>query len=305
MIQLNLDFSLLNKFFGIPVSRIAQYENKDLKEIMELEEQQGNKKAADFEKILSDPEKLFQIFKLSNIENKYIILQNMSESDLDNLLPYLTEDQLALGLYFFTDEKLIEMTKSLPIEELALLVFEKFSTAVVLSFMDESAMDVILKEPDMERGYAQEYLESLNQNILEQLMMNAYGAEQMGKSKKEYLDYISELEDHDFQNFLLSFDKEFKMGLISGMMKQDPDLLTLFKPTDMVRPMEVMLLKDDKIKMLNNLDKEFLIPMIKELPMDLTQVVLTQIDSREFSKILAQDFDDILSSVVLFSGAKG
>ena len=36
MIQLNVDYSLLTKFFGISPSKIPQYANKDLEEIMEL-----------------------------------------------------------------------------------------------------------------------------------------------------------------------------------------------------------------------------------------------------------------------------
>ena len=53
--------------------------------------------------------------------------------------------------------------------------------------------------------------------------------------------------------------------------------------------------------MMSGLDSEFLVPMIQELPMDLTQIVLTQIDPNEFAKILTEDFEDILASVVLFS----
>ena len=52
---------------------------------------------------------------------------------------------------------------------------------------------------------------------------------------------------------------------------------------------------------MSTLDSEFLIPMIQQLPLDLTQIVLTQIDSNDFAEILANDFQDILSSVVLFS----
>lgn len=137
MIQLQVDFTLLNKFFGIPISRIAQYENKDIEEIMELEAANGNQKARDYEKILSDPDKLLEIFKLSNIENKYIILQNMSESDLDSLLPYLKQDQLAKGLNFFTEEKLMSMASELPIEEIIGMIFEKFNLFDVLNLMDE------------------------------------------------------------------------------------------------------------------------------------------------------------------------
>ena len=60
-------------------------------------------------------------------------------------------------------------------------------------------------------------------------------------------------------------------------------------------------MKEDKVKLMSTLDAEFLVPMIQELPLDLTQIVLTQIDPRDFSEILARDFQDVLSSVVLFS----
>ena len=102
MIQLKVDYTLLNKYFGISPQKIPQYANMDFEEIMEVEAQQGNEKAKDYKKILSDPDKLLEIFKLSNVENKYIILQNMSEGDLDNLLPYLSHSQLLKGLEFFT-----------------------------------------------------------------------------------------------------------------------------------------------------------------------------------------------------------
>ena len=166
MINLQVDFSLLNKFFGIPISRITQYENKELEEIMELEAAQGNQKAADYKKILADPDKILDIFKLSNLENKYIILQNMAEGDLDELLPFLTQEQLAKGLQFFTEEKLVEMCKELPIEELLLMVFDKFCMMDILVLMQDDAMDEFIMQPEVERKYAQTYFESLENHGL-------------------------------------------------------------------------------------------------------------------------------------------
>ncbi len=300
MIQLNVDYSLLTKFFGISPSKIPQYANKDLEEIMELEAAQGNKKAQDYKKILSDPDKLFEIFKLTNVENKLIILQNMSEQDVDKLLPYLTQEQLSKGLQFFTEEKLMSMTKELPIEELVGMIFEKFNLFDVLSLMEDDAMDVFLKQPDVERKYAQKYFETLDQKTLEKIMTYSFGANFEGKSQEEYLEHLENLDDKDFQNFLLSMEREQKINLINGIVSQDEDLLLLFKADDLTAPME-MLMKQDKIKLMSTLDSEFLIPMIQELPLDLTQIVLTQIDPRDFSEILAEDFQDILSEVVLFS----
>ena len=88
--------------------------------------------------------------------------------------------------------------------------------------------------------------------------------------------------------------------MINTIVEQDEDLLTLFEPDDLVKPM-TLIMKEDKIKMMKNLDKEFLTPMIQELPMDLTQIVLTQIDPSEFAEVIARDFQNILSQVVLFS----
>ncbi len=299
MIQLQVDFSLLNKFFGVPASRLSQYANKDIKEIMELEATQGNQKAAEYKKILSDPDKILEIFKLSNVENKFIILQNMAEGDLDKLLPYLNQEQLSKGLNFFTEEKLIKMCKELPIEELIGMIFEKFNLFDVLSLMQESKMDKFLNEPKVEKRYIQNYFESLDQKALEKIMVHSFGPEYKGKSTKEYNEHINSLSNNDFSTFLLSMERESKMELINGVVEQDEDLLMLFTPDDLVRPME-LIMKDDKIKMMKDLDPEFLVPMVQELPLDLTQIILTQIDPKEFSEIIAEDFQDILSSVVLF-----
>ena len=300
MIQLQVDFSLLNKFFGVPLGKISQYANKDIEEIMELEATQGNEKAKNYKKILEDPDKLLEIFKLSNVENKYIILQNMSEDDLDNLLPFLTQEQLSKGLNFFTEEKLIALSKNLPIEALVTMIFEKFDLFDVLKLMQDDAMDKFLLEPDVERKYMVKYFESLNGEELRKLMVKTLGSEFEEKTQKENLQYINNLDDNDFRTFILSIEKKDKMELINGIVEQNQDLLLLFKPDDLVRPME-NLMKEDKVKLMSNLESEFLIPMIKELPVDLTQIVLTQIDPRDFSEILAKDFQDILSSVVLFS----
>lgn len=303
MIQLQVDFNLLNKFFGIPVSKIGQYANKDIEEIMEIEAAQGNTKAAEYKKILSDPDKILEIFRLSNLQNKFIILQNMSEGDLDELLPYLDSEQLSKGLQFFTEEKLMQFCRELPIEELVVMIFEKFSMMDILTLMPENSMNNFIMEPEVERKYAQNYFEQLEGKQLEKLMVQVYGMDFKDKDRSEYLKHLEELDDNDFKAFMVGLEREEKMKMINGIVAQEPNLLLLFQTDDVARPME-MLMKEDKIKLMQKLDPEFLVPMVQELPVDLTQIVLTQIDPRDFADILAEDFQDILSSVVLFSNAK-
>ncbi len=304
MIELQVDFSLLNKFFGIPPQKVQQYANMNFEEIMEAEAEQGNSKAEEYKKILSDPDKLLEIFKLSNVENKLIILQNMSESDVDNLLIYLTPEQLSMGLNFFTDEKIMSMCQELPTETLSNMVLEKFNVVDILSLMEEDSMDKFIKQPDIERRYAQSYFEGMDQKSLEKIMINSLGSEYEGKTKGEYLTNLEKMEDDDYQRFLLSLERNNKIGLINGIIDQDNKLLYLIDNKDISRPME-LLMKEDKIKMMGNLEQEFLIPMIKELPENLTQIVMTQIDPRDFADVMAEDFKDILSKVVLFSTKGG
>ncbi len=300
MIQLNVDFTLLNKFFGIPIKRILQYANKDIEEIMELEAAQGNEKAANYKKILSNPDKIYEIFKLANVENKLIILQNMSEDDIDKLLPYLTQEQLAKGLNFFNEEKLMELAVKLPIETLTTMIFQEFNLIDILMFMDEESMNNFIMEPEVERRYAQNYFESLDKETLEKIMIQSFGIEFKDKKRDEYLEHLENLDFKEYKKFLLSMQRESKINLINGIVSQEPDLVYLFEPQDIIAPMD-LLMKEDKVKLMSTLDSEFLIPMIQQLPLDLTQIVLTQIDSNDFAEILANDFQDILSSVVLFS----
>ena len=134
-------------------------------------------------------------------------------------------------------------------------------------------------------------------------MVYSFGDKFKDKNRDEYLEHLENLEDNDYKRFLTSMERKDKMELINGIVEQEPNLALLFKADDVVKPME-KLMKEDKIKMMSKLDPEFLVPMVQELPLDLTQIVLTQIDPQQFAEILAQDFQDILSQVVLFSGMK-
>lgn len=300
MLELKVDYALLNRYFGLSTQKIAQYANMGFKEIMEAEAEQGNQKARDYQAILSDPNKLVEIFKLSNVENRFLILQNMSEGDIDDLLCYLTPEQLSMGLNFFTEEKLIMMCKELPTDILATMVLEKFGVEDILSLMEDNSLDKFIAQPDVERRYTQDYFKHLNQADLEKIMVHSFGEDFKDKRKEEYLEHIQGLDDNDYQNFLISMEKGNKVGLIAGTIEQNDKLIYLIDNDDIVRPME-LLMKEDKIKLMKNLDPEFLIPMIQELPENLTQIVMTQIDKNDFAEILAEDFQNILSEVVLFS----
>ena len=61
------------------------------------------------------------------------------------------------------------------------------------------------------------------------------------------------------------------------------------------------MMKEDIVKMMEKHYQKFLIKMVQELPENLTQIVMTQIDPEDFAKIIAKDFQNILKDVVLFT----
>ena len=103
MTRLDIDLSYLAKNYQIGTSRINQYTYKTIDEIMEAEAAQGNTQAADFEMdVLSNPRELVKLFKLASPENRYRILRNLNTADLIYLLQYLDQQDLLMGLMFFT-----------------------------------------------------------------------------------------------------------------------------------------------------------------------------------------------------------
>ena len=60
------------------------------------------------------------------------------------------------------------------------------------------------------------------------------------------------MSNNDFQDFMFSLEREQKINLLAGIVEQEKDLLLLFKPDDLIRPME-LLMKEDKVKMMSGL----------------------------------------------------
>ena len=103
-----------------------------------MEAASGNKKAQEFDKeILQNPQKMIEFFRLDNYENKTAILENLNSTDLKNIMPMLENEQLIVGLNFYTTDALFDLMKDLPKEELTKMMFNKFSPEKFLSLTNE------------------------------------------------------------------------------------------------------------------------------------------------------------------------
>ncbi|MDD3437607.1 MAG: hypothetical protein PHC64_10690 [Candidatus Gastranaerophilales bacterium] len=310
-ITLDVDMYLLCSMFNISAKKITdEYAGMTIEEIMETEAEQGNTAAAKFDKdVLNDPIKLIELFELKNVGNKFAILNNMNEKDLEELIPLLSEEDLIEGLNYFSKDKLLSLMQNLPIEQLLKLTFEMFSPEHLMYLMPENQVDKILTSTDMDKGLELKYLQTLKPEILAQMYQAATGQpapgmEEVGLDGKPNLDgtqllaMIAELPADKFQDAMLGIPTQNKKEFVVKLAQENPKLYQAIDPkayTDIIGQRKE---KQDIIRYANVIEKEQLVEMIEELPKDLTAAVLTQIDPKLFAQVLIANFKNILSQIV-------
>ena len=85
--------------------------------------------------------------------------------------------------------------------------------------------------------------------------------------------------------------------MVMNMYKQDDEVLQLFPAasyTNMLADLE----KEDMMPCVSAFGTETLINMNAELPPELMSIVLTQIDPKDFAKILVRQYPDLLTHIV-------
>lgn len=300
MIDLSIDISYLSRFFGVTptVSQVgisdAQRAQGDEAVTIKTKDGQITVNKEILQKLIQDPEKMAKILKLADPENRYLIIRELNEEDLGKLIPFLNSQQLAVGLQFFTLDGLSNLMTALPREELVNLLLIHFTMDDVVPFMQENEMDRFFENPNLDKKDVLDYFKGLDYQKFQALMVNQFGPEYKNKTSKEYLEKINSMENKDYKKFLNNMRQHEKGEAISGLCAINPDYYLEFENSILVRPIINKLETSDIIKTMSNLDPEFLAPMIEELPKNLMQIVATQIDPTEFSKILSSEFPELI-----------
>ena len=298
MIQLNLDLTYLTRYFEITTQRLNEYSSKSIEEVMELEELQGNQAASLISSAMQNPRKLAKILQLVDPQNRYLIISNLSENDLQKLLPYLEQEDLLWGLKYFRVDKIIEMLNKLPTEQLLSVVLQRFTLKDIFLLMPQEDVDKFFENQEVERKDVMKYFEALNPSELERILVRQFGYSMKDKTQDEHLAFIESMRDKDFTKMLQNMERYDQVGLMVALVNEKPELMEQISPENITRPMRTME-KHDILKCMDVLDPEFLIPMVEELPPDLLQVVATQIDPAVFAQVLIDEFPDVLSKIAL------
>jgi len=311
MITLDTNMYMLCSMFNISRKKLSDvYSGMPIEEIMKQEAAQGNTAAANFDSsVLNDPVKLIKLFQLNDVGNKYAILNNMSEQDLEELLPLLGQEELMTGLNFFSKDKLLTLIEKLPPQQLVNMTMQMFSPEQIISYMPEEQLNKIFTSPDVDRSMMEKYLPTLKPEVLAQMLEATTGqpvaaAESAGLDGSQNLDQasllnqISALPDDKFKEAMINIPPANKQDLVLKMTKENPKLFLLFDPSAYTKMIGQRKNKSDIIKSTSVIKPDELVKMLKKLPKDLTAIVMTQIDTKKFANVLIDKFKDILKQVV-------
>jgi len=285
---------------NITSSRMIQdYGLSTVDEIIEAEAERGNSKAVQFAReYCQSPQKLINVFKLANVENKFVLINQMDDKTREKLLPLLSQEDLVLGLHFFTQEKLLEMLLKTDIEELVRVVQEAFPLdQIVMMFTEDDLMNFMLHD-DLKKFDVLEQIKSMPPEILQKFIEGVTGMPSEETTTTDFITNLDKLSEDQFRKFMSVIDPDIQRQLTFQLTKQEPKYLTLFTNVTYVNMLNE-LLKPEMIKPMIMLNKETLVGMLTNLPRDLMAIVSTQIDTEEFAKFLQKGNMDLLQNALM------
>ena len=285
---------------GITSTRmIRDYGLKTVDEIIEAEASKGNQKAIKYaQEMYNSPAKLIKVFKLADVENKFVILHKMDDRTRQKVLPLLDQHDLVMGLYFFTQDKLLEMLSSVDIEELVRVVLTAFPLEDIVAMFTEDDLAMFFQNDKVEKADVMNEMKKLPPEVMIKFVEGVTGKPSEETNIDDFLRNIENLPDDQFRDFMSIIDPDVQRQLVFQMTKEKPEYLTLFQPQSYVNMLGTMF-KQDMVKPMEVLNKDTLVNMISILPDDLMAIVGAQVDTKKFAEFLLDGHLDVLKEAMM------
>ena len=297
-IAIDTTLEYLRVKLGLSASKLERYENKSIKEILDAEAAQGNQAAIQMAAdMFTNPTRLIELFQLSDPNNKFIIMQQMTSQQLDKILPMLEQDDKVQGLRYFTTDSLMKLLEQIPKEELIKTVFQMFSERQVIELMPEKQLDKLLTGVDMDKGMVLKNLKSIPEMYLSQMIESITGKEAEGTSA-ELINQIGQFGDLDYKNALRNLDVDQKRKLTLLITSSDNKYYNNFDTDAYTHIIAREREKEETVKAMGVIRPEYLEKMLTQLPQDLLCVVTTQVDTEKFAHALIYKFPELLSKLI-------
>lgn len=293
-ISLNTDQYYLQNQLNISTSRMRNYADMSIDDIIEAEAESGNTVAKDYgRKLFGNVDELIQTFQLDDPTNKYNIINQMSTEQRNKVLDLLDAEDMVIGLNFFTQEKLEQMLGKVSVAESANVAIEAFPMEQLIKMIPEEELEQFFMSSEVRKNDVTAQLSNLDPELLIQMTEGMTGQAADSNDVSKLLAQISSLPDKQFKETMASMEPEIQQNIIFQMANEDKDTLLNFSNqtfTNMVSKLQ----KPDMVKSMIALDSDSLQIMTKQLPEDLFSIVATQVDTKQLAKLLIDRCPDVL-----------
>ena len=209
-VVLDANMKLFAERMNITSSRMIQdYGLKTVDEIIEAEAEKGNTRAINYAReMYNSPAKLCKIFKLTDVENKFVILHNMDDRTRQMMLPLLDQEDLVMGLYFFTQDKLLEMLKDVDIEELVRVVMGAFPLQEIVMMFTEDDLAQFFQHDKLEKYDVINQLKSLPPEVMIKFVEGVTGRPSEETNPLDLIKSIENLPTDKYRDFMSAIDPD-------------------------------------------------------------------------------------------------
>lgn len=284
---IDANMKLFSEKLGITsTTMINDYGNSTIDEIIASETEKGNTKATQYvQDYYNSPQKLIDLFKLTDVENRFRIINHMDERDRLQILPQLSQYDLMMGLYFFRQPKLLEMLQNVKSEEIVRVALNSFSHEHIISMFTPEDLSQFFMRDELHRADVLMQLSVLPQDIMQKFVEGVTGMPMSETEPSELISSIANMPIKEYRKFMASIDPDVQRQLTYQLTSETPEYLMLF-PNESYTAMLSQLQKPDLIKSMYQLDAMSLIMMNATLPKELMSIVAAQIDAGDFAAFL-------------------
>lgn len=285
---------------NISVSRMKRdYGDASVDEIIEGEAARGNKRAVSYAReCYYSPDKMIELFQLSDVENKYRILHEMDPKTRAQVLPLLKGEDLVMGLYFFTQEHLLKMLTKVSLKEVVNVIRQAFPLQQIVMNYSEKDLSGFFMNQELEKTDVIEQLKCMPYEIIQQFIEGVTG---MPAEQTNYKDMVKDIENmptDKYRKFMSTIDPNVQRQLVFQLTKTNPDYMELFEQDSYLKMLNKMT-KAEMVAPMIALQKDSLVSMIESLPANLMSIVAAQVDEREFAKFLQKGHLNLLKDAWL------
>ena len=296
-VSLDSNIVYLKDRLNINTSRMNNYADKSVDDIIKEESKQGNQVATEYKReLFGNTDELIKGFKLDDSNNKYNIISQMTEEQQEKLLPLLESEDLVLGLNFFTQDKLLKMFEEVPPEEAVNVALGVFSLEQIIQMIPEEQLEKFFYSDDVEKEQVIKQLTQMPTEILIQMVESITGEAADKSDSLALIQAIANLPEKQYKETMANMDPVVQGQVVYQMAHDDKRVLETFD-NSAYSEMLTRLQKPDIVKSMIGLEDESLQNMISELPKDLFAIVATQVDTKQFAKFIVNECSDLLEKL--------